>query len=121
MGFQLPPPLLLQGRALRPLGVPEAFFGGGDVGPRCGRAVAVVPPSRRRGALCGAAHRERRRKMAQAVNVAELPLPQLEVLKNQLDQVGGPWGAPGRAWGAEWGVTGAWGHARLGRVTGRRL
>lgn len=117
MGFQLPPPFLCRGR----WGSLKLFWGGGDVGPRCGRAVAVVPPSRRRGALCGAAHRERRRKMAQAVNVAELPLPQLEVLKNQLDQVGGPWGAPGRAWGAEWGVTGAWGHARLGRVTGRRL
>lgn len=121
MGFQLPPPFFCRGGLCGLWGSLKLFLGGGDVGPRCGRAVAVVPPSRRRGALCGAAHRERRRKMAQAVNVAELPLPQLEVLKNQLDQVGGPWGAPGRAWGAEWGVTGAWGHARLGRVTGRRL
>lgn len=96
MGFQLPPPFLCRGL----WGSLKLFWGGGDVGPRCGRAVAVVPPSRRRGALCGAAHRERRRKMAQAVNVAELPLPQLEVLKNQLDQVGGRPAGPGGLSGA---------------------
>lgn len=92
MGFQLPPPFLCRGR----WGSLKLFWGGA----MWGRAVAVVPPSRRRGALCGAAHRERRRKMAQAVNVAELPLPQLEVLKNQLDQVGGRPAGPGGLSGA---------------------
>jgi len=100
MGFQLPPPFFCRGGLCGLWGSLKLFLGGGDVGPRCGRAVAVVPPSRRRGALCGAAHRERRRKMAQAVNVAELPLPQLEVLKNQLDQVGGRPAGPGGLSGA---------------------
>lgn len=72
-----PPPL--PPRLLLPLRVPEIWGPGGPpaAGGRCG--------ARGGGGTAGP-------KMAQAVNVAELSLPQLEVLKGQLDQVG-PGGA----------------------------
>lgn len=51
--------------------------------------------------------------MAQTVNVGELPLPQLELLKGQLDQVGSGWrglcGAEGGSVGSGppvWGCVG---------------